>query len=68
MIMTLQPKKILCECNSFTCNEAIERPLAELIESQNAGVLIANSCVNGPDPTDILVAEKTEYKIYKERK
>jgi len=58
---------ILCECYSFRCIETIEAPFEELQKARTHGsVLIAASCLHGPESTDRLVAEKDGYKVYTE--
>ena len=62
--------KLVCECNSFDCNEQIEISAEEtsLFMRQNPRpVVISNDCKTGPDSTDVLLEEKATYKLYKEK-
>ena len=60
--------KLLCECNSFDCQKAIDVSLEEAkkIQAIPNSVLIVDGCPMGPDPLDIFVRRETGYSIYKE--
>ena len=58
---------VLCECNSFTCKMVITLSDEENMAAHTNGkILIINGCQTGPDPTDILIEEKTGYSLYRE--
>jgi hypothetical protein len=59
--------RLCCECDSYTCNKAVEIPLVEatLIQRQKL-VVIASDCVIGPSATDRLVEERDGYNLYRE--
>ena len=60
--------KVLCECNSFDCNESIDLSLEEnkKVHSDCKNIIIANSCPFGADPTDVFVKKGNGYSVYKE--
>ena len=61
--------KVLCECNSWTCDKSITLPLEQCTKDREGGnIIIVSDCEAGPDPTDVLVEEKDGYSIYKEQK
>lgn len=61
--------QVLCECDSFNCNLAIEISVADMqeIKSDPSKLIISGICPTGPEPTDELVEDRGTYKIYRER-
>lgn len=59
----------LCECNSITCKKKIRLSVEEMekLKIKMDCVIIVEGCEHGPEPTDILVEEKTDYSIYREK-
>ena len=59
--------KVLCECNSFSCNKVISLPLEEALRAEGLKrVVIVDGCETGPEPTDTLVSKEKGYMIYRE--
>lgn len=56
--------EILCECNSFDCNRAIEIPfeVVKKIKAIPNSVIIRDGC--SAEPTDTLVSKEDGYSVY----
>ena len=56
-----------CECNGITCKKTIRLSVEEMekLKTSMDCVIIIEGCEHGPEPTDVLVEEKTGYSIFR---
>ena len=61
--------KVLCECNSFSCNKSITLSLEENLEIHTVDtnqIIIIDGCDTEPEQTDEFVEKKNGYSLYRE--
>ena len=58
----------LCECSSRECREVVAFELEQVLEIRKNPnhIMIAKSCKKGPEPTDVLVDEGSDFYVYAE--
>lgn len=65
--MTEQTVTQYCECNSLACSRSMRIPISEVQDhyTKSGYVFISNSCIFGPEPTDVFIEQRQGYKVYK---
>jgi hypothetical protein len=61
------PTRYLCECKSFECSLSISYKHMDPQDVAKPGhAVILKGCLHGPESTDVLIADKGLYSVYKD--
>jgi hypothetical protein len=64
---TVELVRIDCECNALSCPRKILAPLDDPELQRADRFVIVDGCKYGPEPSDVLVAERQGYRLFRKK-